>query len=86
MNRPAGIDVGSDGTVYFSDSGNHAIRMIKDNTVTTLAGNGEAGTNDGIGEEAGFNRPYHLVLSQVETFLYISDWNNHRVRRLRLRN
>lgn len=84
LNRPAGIDVGRDGTIYFSDSGNHAIRRIKDDQVTTMAGNGESGDADGIGKEARFNRPYHLVLSQAETFLYISDWENHRVRRLRL--
>ncbi len=86
LNRPAGIDVGSDGTIYFSDSGNHAIRMIRDNTVTTLAGNGKVGSKNGVGTEARFNRPYHLILSQAETFLYISDWENHLVRRLRLDN
>ncbi|MDZ7718842.1 MAG: hypothetical protein U5K72_08510 [Balneolaceae bacterium] len=86
LNRPAGIDIGSDGTVYFSDSGNHSIRMIRDNRVTTLAGNGEIGSADGVGAEAQFNKPYHLVLSKAETFLYISDWENHRVRRLRLVN
>lgn len=86
LNRPAGIDVGSDGTIYFSDSGNHAIRMVRNEEVTTIAGNGNSGTEDGIGEEAGFDRPYHLTLSQVETFLYISDWGNHLVRRIRLRN
>lgn len=85
LNRPAGIDVGRDGTIYFSDSGNHAIRRIKDDQVTTLAGNGESGDADGIGKEARFNRPYHLVLSHAEAFLYISDWENHLVRRLRLR-
>lgn len=84
LNRPAGIDVGSDGTVYFSDSGNHSIRMIRNNTVITLAGNGETGNADGLGKEAQFNRPYHIVLSSAETFLYISDWENHLVRRLRL--
>ncbi|NBC64870.1 MAG: hypothetical protein GVY07_04280 [Bacteroidetes bacterium] len=86
LNRPAGIDVGKDGTIYFSDSANHAIRMIRDNTVSTLAGNGELGSADGVGADAQFNKPYHLVLSKAETFLYISDWENHLVRRLRLRN
>lgn len=85
LNKPAGIDIGSDGTIYFSDSGNHAIRMIRDDEVATLAGDGEPGASDGDGNEARFNRPYHLVLSQVETFLYISDWENHQVRRMRLR-
>lgn len=86
LNRPAGIDVGSDGTIYFSDSGNHVIRMIQDEEITTIAGNGDVGTEDGVGAEARFDRPYHITLSQVETFLYISDWGNHLVRRVRLRN
>ncbi len=86
LNRPAGIDVGSDGTIYFSDSGNHVIRMIQNDEIITIAGNGESGTKDGIGDEARFDKPYHLTLSQVETFLYISDWGNHLVRRVRLRN
>lgn len=85
LNRPAGIDVASDGTIYFTDSANHSVRMIKNGEVTTIAGNGEPGSANGIGPAARFNRPYHLVLSQEETFLYISDWENHLVRRLRLR-
>lgn len=85
LNRPIGIDVGRDGTIYISDSGNHAIRLIRDNRVTTIAGNGEPGAVDGVGGEARLNKPYHLVLSQVGTFLYVSDWENHLVRRIRLR-
>lgn len=84
LNRPAGIDVSNDGTIYFSDSENHSIRMIRDNTVTTIAGDGNIGSTDGVGTEAQFNKPYHLVLSKAETFLYISDWENHLVRKLRL--
>jgi DNA-binding beta-propeller fold protein YncE len=84
LNRPAGIEVGSGGTIYFSDSGNHAVRMIRDGQVTTLAGDGEPGTSDGNGDKARFNKPYHLALSYSETFLYITDWENHLVRRMRV--
>lgn len=84
FNRPAGIAVDSEGTIYISDSGNHAIRMIKNETVSTLAGNGIAGFNDGKGAEARFNKPYHLTLSQSGLFLYVSDWDNHCIRRIKL--
>jgi len=83
INRPAGIEVGSDGTIYFTDSGNHVIRMIRNNKVTTVAGNGSPGTQDGPALQAQFNRPYHLAFSGSETFLYITDWENHRIRRIR---
>lgn len=84
FNKPAGIAVGSEGAIYIADSGNHAIRMIKNGTVTTLAGNGTPGYKDGKGAEARFNNPYHLTLSQTGLFLYVSDWDNHRIRRLKL--
>lgn len=84
LNRPAGIEVGPEGTVYFSDTGNHAIRMIRGNRVTTLAGDGTPGSADGPGDRARFNRPYHLALGQSGLFLYITDWDNHLVRRLRI--
>ncbi|MDR8391512.1 IPT/TIG domain-containing protein [Aliifodinibius sp. S!AR15-10] len=84
LNRPTGIEVDADGTILFSDSGNHAIRMIRDEEVVTLAGNGMPGHADGIGDKARFNKPYHLALSYSETFLYITDWENHLVRRMRI--
>ena len=35
--NPQGVAVGDDGTVYVSDTDNHAVRQIKDGVVTTLA-------------------------------------------------
>ncbi len=85
FNRPAGIAVNSKGAIFISDSGNHAIRMIKNDKVQTLAGNGEAGNKNGPGSEAQFNRPYHLAVSSSSTYLYISDWGNHQIRRLMIK-
>jgi sugar lactone lactonase YvrE len=82
FNGPAGIAVTSDGTVFVSDAGNHAIRMIKDGVVSTVAGSGEPGETNGPGKKAQFNRPYHLTLSSQNTYLYISDWGNHQIRRM----
>lgn len=85
FNRPAGIAVDAKGIIYISDSGNHAIRMIENNRVITLAGDGEPGHKDGKGSSARFNTPYHLVASSSGNFLYVSDWKNHKIRRITLK-
>ena len=59
FNEPA--DVAAAGaTVIVADSGNHAVRVIHGDSVSTLAGNGVRGIADGIGREARFARPYGL--------------------------
>ena len=40
FDHPQGVAVGSDGTVYVADTLNHAVRMIRDGRVYTLAKNG----------------------------------------------
>lgn len=49
--------------------------------VTTLAGNGSSGTNDGSGTNAQFNHPQNLSIDSAGN-LYIADSSNHRVRKV----
>lgn len=84
LHRPMGIAVAEDGAIYFSDSGNNAIRMIRDGIIKTIAGNGQEGNQDGVGQEARFSKPYHIELNVNETFLFVSDWNNHRIRKVQV--
>jgi hypothetical protein len=47
--------------------------------VTTFAGNGTAGTGDGIGTAASLNYPPSLVTTADGT-LYVSDYGNNLIR------
>jgi sugar lactone lactonase YvrE len=77
-----GIAVGPDGTVYVADDGNQRIRKITpDGDVTTLAGSGLAGYQDGPAATAKFFFPEGLSMG-ADGMLYIADANNHRIRRL----
>ncbi len=81
LNSPIGIAVASTGEVYFADNENHAIRMIRDDTVKTIAGDpppvATAGSVfDTIGKDARFNLPFGLTLGPNEQYLYVSESNS----------
>ncbi|MEY2496367.1 MAG: hypothetical protein QOJ45_2859 [Verrucomicrobiota bacterium] len=78
---PEGIAIDSTGTIYVSDTGNHTIRTISPSgVVITLAGAaGLAGTSDGSGPAARFNRPYHIV-ADTNGSMYVADAGNHTIR------
>jgi hypothetical protein len=81
FNLPAGIT--TDGTnLYVTEKGNYKVRKIVISTgaVTTLAGSGVLGAADGTGTAASFSYP--MGISSDGTNLYISDLNNHNVRKI----
>jgi RHS repeat-associated protein len=80
FNNPQGVAVDATGMVYVADTDNHCIRRVAaDGTVTTLAGNGTAGFQNGQGTQARFNSPRGVA---VDTFgnLYVADSGNQAVR------
>jgi hypothetical protein len=78
------INFDPDGNLYIGESGNHCIRMIDtDNLmVETIIGiPGQPGNTNGAKDYAQF-RNVHGLVSDSEGVIYLSDWGNHRVRRI----
>ncbi len=89
--NPTGVCVGRDGTVYFSDTGNHRIRKLKGGLVSTLAGGPTAqnalgfeqgGFRDGAGVQARFRYPAAMVIAESGDLL-VADLGNAAVRRVK---
>jgi sugar lactone lactonase YvrE len=82
FNYPTGVAVDAAGTVYVADRFNHLIRRITpDGQVSTLAGNGQRGDDDGPGTEARFNYPTSVAVDG-SGIVYVADQENHRIRRI----
>ncbi len=80
--NPTGIATDYLGNVYVSDAHNNLIRKIDQNgVVTTLAGNGNQGRNDGIGLSASFSLPQGLAVDASGN-LYVGDTNYNLVRKI----
>lgn len=81
---PNGVAVDANNNVYVADTGNHCIRKISAaGEVTTLAGNGKEGFADGTGADAQFNLPFGMTID-AKGNLYVTDSNNHRIRKINL--
>jgi len=83
---PTGLAIDANDNIYVTDYANHSIRKITSSSVvTTLAGpvgtTGTWGTTNGTGTSARFNYPYHVVIDSDEN-LYVSDYNNHKIRKI----
>jgi len=84
FNWPADLAADSAGNLYIADRYNHAIRRLSpQGEVKTLAGNGEAGSEDGTGKKAAFNEPMGIVMGPDQA-LYVSDSQNNLIRRVTL--
>lgn len=79
--KPSGVFVTPQGYIIVSDTGNHAIRLIRGEFVITIAGNGRPGFNDGFEGNAQFNQPRAAVMCQ-DGFIYVADTMNHVIRRI----
>ena len=91
LDSPAGVAVNSAGEIYIADTGNQRVRAVvsagerRPNILVTVAGNGEASFS---GERApATNATLHFpsdVAIDANGNLYLSDTDNHRVRRVDL--
>ena len=83
FNNPTGVAVGPDGTVYVADAGNNCIRQLSrdGSLVSTLAGEGTAGTADGTGPAARCRNPTGVAVDVAGT-LYVADQGSNRIRKI----
>jgi uncharacterized protein (TIGR03437 family) len=84
LRTPAGVAVGSDGSVYISDYANNRIRKVAPNgIITTIAGTGVAGfTGDGgQAAQARIYFPYSMVMDSAQNLLFV-DLANYRIRKI----
>ncbi|WP_414529703.1 thioredoxin-like domain-containing protein [Nodularia chucula] len=70
--------------LWVADTYNHKIKLVSPSTgnCQTILGDGSAGLKDGQGQNTRFCEPSGL--SMMENYLYISDTNNHAIRRVDL--
>ena len=84
LNFPTSVAFDSAGNLFISDATNYRIRKVgTDGTITTVAGNGSAGSGGDGGSplSASLGYPTSIVLNANDNLL-ISDSSNHRIRRV----
>jgi len=82
FNQPINICLDDNGNMYVSDFLNQRIRKIStDMMVTTIAGTGVAGLQNGPAGQAQFNYPRGICRDDTGN-IYIGDSWNHRIRRI----
>ena len=79
--KPSGVAAAPNGNIIISDTGNHAIRLMDDTYVITIAGNGFSGYANGFETDAQFNYPRAAAVAEDGT-IYVADTMNHVIRRI----
>lgn len=79
---PCGVAVDTNGNLYISELGNHAIRKITSTgIVTTVAGNGNKGFVDSNGTASQFNGPCGIVVDGSNN-IYVGDGDNNAISKI----
>lgn len=84
LNSPRAVAVGSDGSLYIAEKFNNVVRKVSlEGTITTFAGNGEAGYagDGGVATSAELNRPEGVAVGP-DGSVYVADTCNAVVRRI----
>ncbi len=84
LNRPRALVGDGQGNLYFTDQFNHSIRKLVLTTgeVLTIAGNGQPGSADGLGQAAQFQFPSGIATDGKN--LYVADQGNQTLRQITL--
>lgn len=80
------IAFGSNGDLFVADFGNNRIRKVESTTgiVTTIAGNGTAGSNGDGGLAINASLVVTRIVADGNGNLFVVDFENHRVRKINL--
>jgi sugar lactone lactonase YvrE len=79
------ICIDPDNNIYVADINNNSIRVVSPGgTVTTIAGDGKEGYQNGIGKNAEFYNPDGIAFttSGNNNVVYVSDYRNNLIRRI----
>ncbi|HEY6330939.1 MAG TPA: NHL repeat-containing protein [Blastocatellia bacterium] len=82
FDSPVGVAVDGSGNIYVADTYNDRIRKIStDGQVTTVAGSGTPGSDDGVGAAASFDTPCGIVVDPAGN-LFVADTGNDAIRKI----
>jgi DNA-binding beta-propeller fold protein YncE len=77
---PVSVARSKDGILFLLE-GDRILKVDESGNFKTFAG-GIPGYQDAIGASAKFFSPFDLVLTQDEHTMYVTDYNNHRIRKI----
>jgi gliding motility-associated-like protein len=82
FNRPYGLELDNNGDIIVADEWNHLIRRVTPTgLVTTIAGSGTTGSQDGTGAGAMFNYPWDIAVDENDD-IYVADGFNNTIRKI----
>jgi sugar lactone lactonase YvrE len=82
LNYPNDLVADSDGNIFVTEFMNHTVRKISPTgTVTTFAGTGISGWQDGPAATAQFTSPGGITIDSSRN-LYITEYHGHRIRKI----
>jgi DNA-binding beta-propeller fold protein YncE len=80
FNSPHAVILANEGGVYIDDIGNARIRMIKDGIVSTVAGSGKSGNEDGEYNHASF--VYAIDIVSDGQNIFVADAGSNLIRKV----
>ncbi len=82
FNRPYGLEIDNDNNIIVADEWNHRIRKVTPTgVVTTIAGGGIIGSQDGPGTGATFNYPWDVAVDSAGN-MFVADGYNDVIRKI----